>query len=138
MMPQDLQILSGAWPEEPAVDTGLSKLILDAVSAGEMPATLRLYVPGREVAFGKRDVISPQYPAAVLAATAAGFTSVQRLAGGRAAAFSEHTIAFSLAVPDEDPRISIHQRFREVSGLMVDAFAALGIASHVGEVPGEY
>ncbi|MDJ0496490.1 MAG: hypothetical protein QNJ89_01575, partial [Acidimicrobiia bacterium] len=63
-MPQDLQILSGAWPEEPAVDTGLSKLILDAVSAGEMPATLRLYVPGREVAFGKRDVISPQYPAA--------------------------------------------------------------------------
>ena len=138
MMPQDLQILSGAWPEEPAVDTGLSKLILDAVSAGEMPATLRLYVPGREVAFGKRDVISPQYPAAVLAATAAGFTSVQRLAGGRAAVFSEHTIAFSLAVPDEDPRISIHERFREVSSLMVEAFAALGIAAQVGEVPGEY
>ena len=131
-------MLSGSWPEEPGVDTGLSKLILDAVSAGEMPATLRLYVPGREVAFGKRDVIASQYPAAVLAATAAGFTSVQRLAGGRAAVFSEHTIAFSLAVADEDPRLSIHERFREISGLMVDAFAALGVPSQVGEVPGEY
>lgn len=137
-MPQDLQILSGAWPEELGVDTALSKLILDGVSAGEMPATLRLYVPGREVAFGKRDSIAPQYPAAVAAATEAGFVSVERLAGGRAAVFTEHTIAFSLAVPDEDPRISIHERFRAISGLMVDAFGALGVASQVGEVPGEY
>jgi lipoate-protein ligase A len=137
-MPQDLQLLSGAWPEEPGVDTALSKLILDAVSAGEMPATLRLYVPGREVAFGKRDVISAQYPAAVDAATRAGFASVERLAGGRAAVFTEHTIAFSLAVPDDDPRISIHDRFRYISGLMVDAFAMLGVRSEVGEVLGEY
>ena len=137
-MSHDLQMLSGAWPEEPGVDTALSKLILDAVSAGEMPATLRLYVPGREVAFGKRDAISPQYPAAVAAATEAGFASVERLAGGRAAVFTEHTIAFSLAVPDEDPRITIHERFRQISGLMVDAFAALGIPSQVGEVNGEY
>ena len=137
-MTQDLQILSGAWPEEPGVDGAISKLILDGVSAGEMPATLRLYVPGREVAFGKRDVISPQYPAAVAAATEAGFTSVERLAGGRAAVFTEHTIAFSLAVPNADPRINIHDRFRVISGLMVDAFAALGIDSQVGEVPGEY
>lgn len=137
-MSQDLQILSGAWPEEPGLDTALSKLILEAVSAGEMPATLRLYIPGREVAFGKRDVISRQYPAAVAAATEAGFASVERLAGGRAAAFSEHTVAFSLAVPDQDPRISIHERFREISGLMVDTFTALGVPAQVGEIPGEY
>jgi lipoate-protein ligase A len=133
-----LQILSGAWPEEPGVDTALSKLILDAVSDGAMPATLRLYVPGREVAFGKRDVIAPEYPAAVAAADKAGFASVQRLAGGRAAVFTEHTIAFSLAIPHEDPRTTIHERFREVSGLMVEAFAQLGVAAEIGEVPGEY
>jgi lipoate-protein ligase A len=133
-----LQILSGAWPEEPGVDTALSRLILDAVSDGAMPATLRLYVPGREVAFGKRDVIAPEYPAAVAAAGEAGFVSVQRLAGGRAAVFTEHTIAFSLAVPHEDPRTTIHERFREVSALMVEAFAQLGVASEIGEVPGEY
>jgi lipoate-protein ligase A len=63
---------------------------------------------------------------------------VERLAGGRAAVFSEHTVAFSLAVPDEDPRVRIQERFREISGLMVDTFATLGIASQVGEVPGEY
>jgi lipoate-protein ligase A len=137
-MQQALQILSGAWPEEPGVDTALSKLILDAVSEGAMPATLRLYVPGREVAFGKRDVIAAEYPAAVAAAGEAGFVSVQRLAGGRAAVFTEHTIAFSLAVPHEDPRTTIHERFREVSALMVEAFAQLGVAAEIGEVPGEY
>ena len=137
-MQQALQILSGAWPEEPGVDTAISKLILDAVSDGAMPATLRLYVPGREVAFGKRDVIAPEYPAAVAAASKVGFASVQRLAGGRAAVFTEHTIAFSLAIPHEDPRTTIHERFREVSALMVEAFAQLGVASEVGEVPGEY
>ena len=133
-----LQILAGAWPDEPGLDTALSNQILAAVSAGEMPATLRLYVPGREVAFGKRDTIAAEYPTAVAAATAAGFAAVERLAGGRAAAFTEHTIAFSLAIPDDDPRVSIHSRFREISGLIVDAFAHIGIDSAVGEVPGEY
>jgi lipoate-protein ligase A len=99
---------------------------------------LRLYVPGREVAFGKRDTIAPEYPAAVAAAAAAGFASVERLAGGRAAVFTEHTIAFSLAVPDDDPRISIHTRFREISGLIVAALDRLGVLSAIGEVPGEY
>ena len=130
--------MSGCWPEEPGVDTALSKLILDRVSAGEMPATMRLYIPGREVAFGKRDAVTPQYPAAVQAAQAAGFSSVERLAGGRAAVFTEHTIAFALAIPDDDPRITIHRRFRQMSELIVAAFARLDVPSEIGEVPGEY
>lgn len=103
-----------------------------------MPATLRLYIPGREVAFGKRDVVTPQYRAAVAAAAAAGFNSVERLAGGRAAVFTEHTIAFSLALPHDDPRTSIHERFADMSNLTVRVFARLGVASQVGEVAGEY
>ncbi len=103
-----------------------------------MPATLRLYVPGREIAFGKRDTIAPEFPDAVAAADDVGFASVERLAGGRAAAFTEHTIAFSFAIPDKDPRISIHTRFREISALIVATFDRIGIASNIGEVPGEY
>lgn len=133
-----LQLLGGSWPDEPGLDTALNKLILDRVSAGHMPATLRLYTPGREVAFGKRDTVTPQYPAAVVAARAAGFAPVERLAGGRAAVFTEHTIAFSLAVPDADPRSSIRDRFSEMSSLIVDAFWRLGVSSAIGEVPGEY
>jgi lipoate-protein ligase A len=137
VLPQ-LQLLSGSWPDEPGVDTALSKLILDAVSAGEMPATMRLYVPGREVAFGKRDAVAPQYPVAVRAAAEAGFAAVERLAGGRAAVFTEHTIAFSLAVPDTDPRATIYDRFEDISSLVVAAFRRLGINALIGEIPGEY
>jgi lipoate-protein ligase A len=133
-----LQLLGGSWPDEPGLDTALSKLILDRVSAGDMPATMRLYVPGREVAFGKRDAVTSQYGDAVAAARAAGFAAVERLAGGRAAVFTEHTIAFSLAVPDPDPRTTIHERFRHMSGLIVDAFWRLGVSSAVGEIRGEY
>ena len=114
-MPPELQLLGGAWPEEPGLDTALSKIILDRVSAGDMPATMRLYVPGREVAFGRRDAVTPQYPAAVAAAAEVGFAAVERLAGGRAAVFTEQTIAFALALPDDDPRTTIHDRFREMS-----------------------
>lgn len=134
----ELQLLGGTWPDEPGLDTALSKLILDRVSSGDMPATMRLYVPGREVAFGRRDAVTPQYPAAVAAARAAGFAAVERLAGGRAAVFTEHTIAFALAIPDDDPRTTIHSRFQHMSEMIVAAFARLGVSSEIGEIPGEY
>lgn len=137
-MPTPLLLLGGSWPDEPGLDTALSKVILDRVSAGEMPATMRLYVPGRELAFGKRDTVTPQYPAAVVAAREAGFAAVERLAGGRAAVFTEHTIAFGFVAHDPDPRTTIQDRFRHMSELIVDAFRRLGVASAVGEVLGEY
>jgi lipoate-protein ligase A len=120
------------------LDTALSALILASVSAGEMPATMRLYVPGREVAFGRRDTVTPEYPLAVAAARDAGFAAVERLAGGRAAVFTEHTIAFALAVPDRDPRTTIYPRFQEMSDLIVASFRRLGITAGIGEVSGEY
>jgi len=133
-----MQLLSGAWSDEPGLDTALSALILASVSAGEMPATMRLYVPGREVAFGRRDTVTPKYPLAVAAARDAGFAAVERLAGGRAAVFTEHTIAFALAVPDRDPRTTIYPRFQEMSDLIVASFRRLGITAGIGEVSGEY
>jgi lipoate-protein ligase A len=63
---------------------------------------------------------------------------VQRLAGGRAAVFHEQTIAFSLAIPDPQPRLRIEQRFRELSDIVSAALRDLGVDARVGEVPGEY
>ncbi|MEA2002673.1 MAG: lipoate--protein ligase family protein [Actinomycetota bacterium] len=137
-MLSNLQLLGGAWPEEPGVDTAINRLILDRVSADEMPATMRLYVPGREVAFGRRDAVTPQYPAAVAAARATGFGTVERLAGGRAAVFTEHTVAFSLAVPHDEPQSGIRDRFQTMGEIIVAAFSRLEIASTIGEVSGEY
>lgn len=121
-----------------AMDVAISHAILAAVSRGEMGATLRLHVPGAVVAFGRADRVTPGYHLAVRAAEAHGFEAVERLAGGRAAVFHEKTIAFSLALPDPEPKTGIQERFEMISSLMADAFDALGIDARVGELPGEY
>jgi lipoate-protein ligase A len=67
-----------------------------------------------------------------------GFGAVERLAGGKAAVFHEHTISFALASPQADPKAGIEERFAEMAGIMVEAFESLGIDARIGEVPGEY
>ena len=108
------------------------------VAAGELPETLRLARPGRMVAFGKRDVVSEGYLRAVEAARERAYETVERMAGGRAAAFHEDTISFAHAIPDPDPRPRVTERFERAAGLMTEAFAALGVDARVGEVGGEY
>ncbi|HEU4894345.1 MAG TPA: lipoate--protein ligase family protein [Acidimicrobiia bacterium] len=120
------------------LDVAISHAILSAVSAGDMGPTLRVHVPGPLVAFGRADRVTPGYPAAVRAAEAHGFAAVERLAGGRAAVFHEQTLAFSLALPESEPKNGIQERFEMISTLMADAFNALGVDARVGEVPGEY
>jgi lipoate-protein ligase A len=120
------------------LDVAISHAILSAVSSGEMGPTLRLHVPGPLVAFGRADRVTPGYGSAVRAAQAHGFTAVERLAGGRAAVFHESTIAFSLALPEPDPKTGIQERFEMVSTLLARALQSLGIDARIGEIPGEY
>jgi lipoate-protein ligase A len=120
------------------LDVAISHSILSAVSAGDLGPTLRLHIPGPMVAFGRADRVTPGYPAAVRAARAHGFTPVERLAGGRAAVFHESTIAFSLALPEPEPKTAIQERFELISQLMVDSFVTLGIDARIGEIPSEY
>ena len=93
---------------------------LSAVARGEIGGVFRLHVPGPVVAFGRADRVQPGYPLAVRAAQAHGFAAVERLAGGRAAVFHSSTLAFSMAVPDDDPRVGIRERFEMISGVMVE------------------
>ena len=108
------------------------------VAAGELPETLRLARPARVVAFAKRDALAPGYAQAVAAARAAGFGSVLRLAGGRAAVFHEGTLELAHAVPSSDPRGGISKRFEATAELIARALRRLGVDARVGEVPGEY
>lgn len=116
----------------------LSRVLLDQVAAGERPATVRLSRPGRVVAFGRRDVREPGYRAAVAAARSAGFEGMERLTGGRAAAYSEGAVSLTLTIPDEHPAERTNARFEEAAGLARDALADLGMDARIGEVPGEY
>lgn len=120
------------------LDVAISHSILSAVSEGKLGPTMRLHAPGAMVAFGRADRVTAGYPAAVRAAEAHGFSTVERLAGGRAAVFHEKTVAFSLALPVDEPKTGIHERFETVATLMANAFGELGVDARIGEVPGEY
>jgi lipoate-protein ligase A len=108
------------------------------VAAGELPETLRIARPGTTVAFAKRDAVGDGYEEAVRAARDHGFEATLRLAGGRAAVFHDGTMEIGHAMPDEEPRAGIHDRFRHTAGRLARALARLGVDARVGEVAGEY
>lgn len=132
-----LRLLTDSHPD-PAVDTALSSAILQRVARGEIGPTLRLFVPGRIVAFGSQDRTRPGYREAVAAVGEVGFEAIERLAGGRAATFHEGTIAFAWATPHRDSKAGIEDRFHAITAVVVDALERLGISGTVAETPGEY
>ena len=112
--------------------------MLYRAAAGGQEESLRLFRPARVLAFGPSDRLSPGFDAARAAARAAGFTPVDRLAGGRAALFHEQTIAFAWTVPDVEARAHIHERYEAMANLIAQALRRLGVDARVGAVPREY
>ncbi len=137
MPARTIRLFREGFPDRPVFDGAVSRALLEAAAAGG-PEIFRLFVPGRVLAFGGRDVAHPAYPAAAAAARREGFAPVERLAGGRAAVFHEQTLAFAWAIPDRDPRGSVRDRFDQLAALVVAALRGLGVDARVGEVPGEY
>lgn len=132
------QLLRDGFPDRPELGPALSRVLLEQVAAGQRPATVRLSRPGRVVAFGRRDAVSPGYKAAVQAAAGQGFPGMERISGGRAAAFTEGALSLTLTLPDPQPAERTNQRFAEWTGLLRDAFVDLGADARIGAVPGEY
>ncbi len=135
---REIRLVTEAFAESPALDTAVSRALLQRVSSGFEPETLRLFRPGPIVAFGPQDVRAQGYRAAVQATRDEGFHAVNRLAGGRAAVFHDGTIAFAWTIPDADPRARVWERFDEIADIMAAALRSLGVDARVGEVPGEY
>ena len=133
-----LRLVRHSFPDQPGLNTAISRTILRRVAAGELPPTIRIHRPGREVAFGRQDLANPGYETATQAARAAGFAAVERLAGGRAAVFHEGTIAIARAYGDPQPPKRTYARFEEMADLIAAALRGLGVDARVGEVTGEY
>jgi len=133
-----LRLLEDSFADDPALDAAVSRALMFRVAAGELPETLRIAHPGTTVAFAKRDAVTDGYEEAVRAAREHGFEATLRLAGGRAAVFHDGTMEIGHAIPDEEPRAGIHDRFRATAGRLARALESLGIDAHVGEVAGEY
>jgi lipoate-protein ligase A len=90
------------------------------------------------VAFGPLDRLAPGFAEAIAAASARGFGSVLRLAGGRAAVFHEDTVAFAWVVPESSPRAGITVRFGVMAEVVERALRSLRVDARIGDVPGEY
>jgi len=133
-----LRLIRDGCPGNPALGTALSNAILQRVAAGELPESGRLARPGRIVTFGRRDVVSDGYPAAVEAAKAAGYEVVERIAGGRAAAYNGEALNLSRAHRDLSPAGGTQARFAEMADLVRAALSGLGVDARIGEVAGEY
>jgi octanoyl-[GcvH]:protein N-octanoyltransferase len=133
-----LRVLRESFPDRPAFGTAVSEAILRRVAAGELPATMRIHRPGPELALSKQDRVSAGFQRAVAAGVQSGFAPVLRLAGGRAAAFHEGTLAIAWATPERYPPRTTRERFVEASGAIEAALRSLGVDARVGEVPGEY
>lgn len=137
-LPSHWELLREGFPDRPEMGPALSRTLLDQVASGRRPATVRLSRPGRVVAFGRRDVVSPGYADAVAAAAGNGFPGMERLAGGRAAAFSEGALSLTFTVPDPRPAERTNLRFTELTELVRGSFADLGIDARIGPVAHEY
>ncbi len=133
-----LSLIRQGFPDRPAFGTGISEAVLKRVAAGELGPTFRIHRPARELAFSKQDRAAPGFERAVRSARAAGFEPVVRLAGGRAAAFHEGTLAFAWATPAERPVAGTQERFERLAEIVTRALLGLGVDARVGEVPGEY
>ena len=137
-MKDGIKLISESGARRPALETSISRVILEAVADGKQEETLRLYRTPKIVAFGPQDINANGYRQAVQIARSAGFACVQRLAGGRAAVFHEGTLAFAWAIPDIHPKQKIRQRFQMTAEIVSQALIALGVRASVGAVDGEY
>jgi lipoate-protein ligase A len=133
-----LHIIFGDLTGDAALDTAVSRAILQQVSSGESPATLQLGMPHRVVAFGKHDTLATGFTDAVDIARDQGFDTTVRIAGGRAVVFHPGTLRFAWTVPEADPAQTMHSRFEELARAVVATLAWSGVAARVGELPDEY
>jgi lipoate-protein ligase A len=95
--------------------------------------TVRVWRPHRQVAFGRRDANAEGYERARRAARERGYESVERSVGGRAVAYTGTTLAVAHAVPVEDLRRGLHDRYDAASATLREALSDLGVDA----VPGE-
>lgn len=121
-----------------AVDTAVSRALLDAVAAGERDDCLRLWQPDAALAFSALDRTRPGFVAAAAAARARGFEPFVRLAGGHAAVYAPSLLAFVWTRRVGDARSEIDARFADLAARIVAALTALGVDARVGGVPGEF
>ena len=113
-------------------DRAVTERLLEIAAGGE-PA-VRVWIPHRQVAFGRRDARLEGYRRAHVAAREAGFPPVERDVGGRAVAYDgETTVAFARGEPIDDFRRGTAERYERLTADVETALGELGLEVSRGE-----
>ncbi|SEL22779.1 lipoate--protein ligase family protein [Haloferax larsenii] len=123
--------------ETPDTDRAVTAAMLDQTGATGEPA-FRAWTPHRQIAFGRRDARADRYDDAVAAAESHGFPAIERSVGGRAVAYTGTTVAFAYAVPLDDARTGLDDRYEAATTAVVRALRSLGVHARRGEPPESY
>lgn len=135
---EPIELIDRSFAGQAALGTGVSMAVLRRVARGDLPSTVRLHRTGRILAFGRIDRLTAGYPEAVAIAREHGFEPIERMAGGRAAVFTEGTLCFSHASRIRSMAAGTHDRFRHAAELVCATLQRVGVDARIGEVPGEY
>jgi octanoyl-[GcvH]:protein N-octanoyltransferase len=117
---------------DPETDFQRTRKMAETVAEDREPA-LRVWRPHRQVAFGRRDTNNDGYERARRAAHDREYTVIERAVGGRAVAYTGSTVSFSLAVPTEDPRGTIDDRYEWAEAAVKRALDDCGITARTDE-----
>jgi lipoate-protein ligase A len=113
-------------------DRDASRRLLSIAGDGE-PA-VRVWVPHRQVAFGRRDVRLEGYDRAREAAHERDFPPIERDVGGRAVAYDgTTTLAFARAEPVANFRTGSTDRYERATAALERALRSLGLEPTRGE-----
>lgn len=113
-------------------DRDLSRRLLSIASDGE--SAVRVWMPHRQVAFGRRDSQLEGYDRAREVAREHGFPPVERSVGGRAVAYDgETTIAFARADPIADFRTGTDERYERLTAAVETVLEDHGLEIERGE-----
>jgi len=115
-----------------SADRDVSRQLLSVAADGE-PA-VRVWVPHRQVAFGRRDARREGYERARAAADERGFPPIERDVGGRAVAYDgATTLAFARAEPVTDGRTGTTDRYERTTAALEQALRTLDLEPSRGE-----
>jgi lipoate-protein ligase A len=126
-----MRVLRGRAADRDA-DRARTAAMLDRTAETGVPA-LRVWTPGRQVAFGRRDTREEGYERAREAAASHGFPTVERSVGGRVVAYTDSTLAFAHAVPVGDERAGLDARYEGATNAVLRALRDLGVTAWRGE-----
>ena len=132
----EVRVLRGR-ADDPTADRERAADLLARTAETGQPA-VRVWTPHRQVAFGRRDANTDGYRAARRAAEKHGFTPIERSVGGRAVAYTGHTLAFAHAIPIDDLRSGMGDRYNDVTAALLKALRGVGADVVRGEPDGSY